>query len=304
MADVASMKQVSYSTGGFGGHDIRTALDAIAAEQFNCVEVGGCGTCFDDWACSARDDAPAPPTGRSLAAFRGELEKRGLSATTVHAPSRTNVLGAPTQAWRTEKVGVLGQYIRFAAELGAGGIVIHGIPNPCFLPKDCDVATMVQPMVDAMRRSLDELVPVAAAAGTRILLENLPYGIDVSIEYPLIAMRQLRPFVEEFPQEHVGLVVDTGHAWTDGFDPAAEIELAGDRLWGVHLQDAPQKEPYDNHWVPGTGDLDWTEIRAALERVGYAGVWTFEVANGRDGAGPSEQARQTRAFATAWIGGD
>ena len=83
-------------------------------------------------------------------------------------------------------------------------------------------------------------------------------------------------------------------------DPVAEIELAGDRLWGTHLQDVDRDEPNDNHWVPTQGGLDWPAICAALERVGYAGVWTFEVFDGLKGESQEELASQTRAVASAW----
>ena len=86
---------------------------------------------------------------------------------------------------------------------------------------------------EATRRSLDELVPVANTTGVRMLLENLPYACH----YPFLVMGELRPLVDAYPEAAVGLVVDTGHAWTSGNDPAAEIRTAGSRLWGTHLQD-------------------------------------------------------------------
>jgi len=294
------MPTFSYSTAGFGDHDVEAALDGIAAAGFTAAELGGCGTCVRDWQCLSRRDAPVPPTGRAAAEFRRVIESRGLRATTLHAPARTNVLGPPEEEWRTDKAAVLANYIRFAGEIGAPGIVIHGIPNPMYLPEDRDVASMTGPMADAMRRSLDELAPVAAGAGVRMLLENLPYVNDVSVEYPLIRIPQLRPFVEEFPAEQVGLALDIGHAWTNAQDPVAAIETAGDRLWGVHLQDVPKDQPNDDHWVPGEGGMDWPGICAALRRVGYAGAWTFEVCYGRKGESPEDLARQTYAVARSW----
>ena len=137
-----------------------------------------------------------------------------------------------------------------------------------------------------------------------MLLENLPYNHDIKAatggDYPLISMRELSTFVEAYPPDQVALVIDTGHAWTDRHDPVAEIEAAGDRLWGTHLQDVDAEEPNDNHWVPTYGGLDWPAICAALRRIEYPGAWTFEVINGRKGESPDELARQTHAVASSW----
>ncbi len=301
------MTKSSYSTAGFKDRDLEAALDGIAAAGFPCIEV------------AAVPHASGPPSGQAAAEVRRQIERRQLLATTLHAPPGYHVLGAPTEDWRQEKVKVLADHLLFAGEIGASGVIIHPIPNPIFLPEGADIKALLVPMEDAVKRSLDELIPVAAEAGVRMLLENLPYALgkadswvmeqapelnaiegDDPIVYPLIAMHQLRPFVDAYPPEQVGLVVDTGHAWTSGIDPVSEIKAAGDRLWGTHLQDVDADRPRDNHWVPTQGGLDWQAIRSALQRVGYAGVWTFEVINGQKGESREELARQTRAVASAW----
>ena len=185
--------------------------------------------------------------------------------------------------------------------MGAAGVVVHGVPNAIFLPKGADVPALVSLMPDAMKRSLDELAPVAADAGVRILLENLPYVNDVPPRpYPLVNMSQLRPFVADYDPDQVGLIVDTGHAWTNGQEPVDEIQTAGDRLWGTHIQDVPRDNPNDNHWAPTQGGLDWQAIRNALQSVNYGGAWTFEVIQGPEDQTPDELAQITRAVATQW----
>lgn len=158
-------------------------------------------------------------------------------------------------------------------------------------------------MEEDARRSLDELSPVAGEAGTRILVENKPYedARDVR-DYPLRSMSDMRRLIDAYPCDQVGLALDTGHAAMAGLDPAAEIELAGERLWGTHLQDVDTERmpPYDNHWVPTRGGIDWNAVRAALERVGYSGAWTFEVFSGQDGESPEQLVTQSRAIADAW----
>ena len=278
------MNRVSYSTLGFGDRDTEAALDSIAAAGFRFTELVG--------------QAPhitTPPVGKALVEFRNHLVARGLCAITVHAPLRRCVLGAPDETWRKEKVAVLADYIRFAAAVEATGIVMHPVPNPIFVP-DATHAAVLNRIRDAVPRSLDELVPIAEETGVRILLENLPYQCD----YAFLTMRELRPLVDGYPGAQVGLVIDTGHAWVLGDDPAEEIRAAGPRLWGTHLQDVAHDAPEDSHWVPTFGGLDWEAILGAFSEVNYAGAWTFEVGRARHGETPEELARETRRIAKHW----
>lgn len=278
------MNQVSYSTLGFEDRDIEAALDSIAAAGFRFTELLG-----------QEPHIVTPPVGKALVEFRNRLTARELHAITVHAPLRHNVLGAPDEAWRKEKVAVLASYIRFAAAVGATGIVIHPVPNPIFVP-DATHPAVPSRIRDAVPRSLDELGPIAEETGVRILLENLPYQCD----YPFLTMRELRPLVNGYPEGQVGLVIDTGHAWVIGNDPAEEIRAAGPRLWGTHLQDVAHDAPQDSHWVPTHGGLDWEAILGTLSEVNYAGAWTFEVHGARYGETPEELARETHRVARHW----
>jgi sugar phosphate isomerase/epimerase len=278
------MSKISYSTAGFVDRDVEAALDSIAAAGFTQAELRG-----------TEPHVAEVPTGKALLDFRSRLESRGFYGCTVHAPAATNVPGAPEEGWRREKVEVLAGYIRFAGGIGGSGVVIHATPNPCFVP-DAEAPDIPQRIHDAILRSLDDLIPVAEQAGTRMLLENLPY----ECQYPLLTMRELRPFVDSYPARALGLIVDTGHAWTMKIDPVEEIRLAGCRLEGTHLQDVDYDDPQDDHWVPTQGGLDWEAIRSALAQINYGGAWTFEPVHGRHGETPTELARICRSVAAAW----
>ena len=277
------MGTISYATLGFQDRSVEAALDRIAEAGFPQAELLG-----------QAPHVAEPPQGAALTRFRNHLESLGLSAT-VHAPLQKNVLGAPDEEWRRERVGVLAGYLAFAGEIGAREIVIHPVPNPCFVPHPDDPAHPAR-MREAARRSLEDLLPLALRSGVRILLENLPYACP----YPLMTMRELRGFVDAYPPEGVGLVVDTGHAAVLGLDPADEIRLAGDRLWGTHLHDMDVQGRQDDHWLPTQGGLDWASIRRALGEVNYRGAWTFEVQNARHGETPEELARVARQIAARW----
>lgn len=276
-----TMKKLSYSTVGFLDRDVEASLDAITKAGFRYVEILG-----------QEPHISEPLSGRALLKFRLRLEQRGLKAS-IHAPLGTNVLGAPDEQWRLEKVKVLADYVRFAGDLGAEEIVIHPIPNPMFVLEP-DNPALPKCMLDAARRSIEELIPIANKAGVRILLENLPYLCN----YPLLTMRDLRLFIDAYPEESVGLTLDTGHAGISKNDPAEEIRIAGNRLCNIHLQDTDLED--DRHWLPTHGVLDWNRILQALSEIQYDNLWTFEVINGRHGENPDELSIASYRIAGSW----
>ena len=278
------MYDISYGTTGFEDRGLEAALDAIAAAGFKQTEILG-----------QEPHLSKPPSGAALTAFYNRSEARGLRARTVHAPLKTHMLGAPVEQWRRENVDVFRVYLRFAGAIGATDVIIHTVPNPQSIPSPDD-PQLPGRIRDAVRRSLDELVPIAGQAGTRILVENMPFRCA----FPFMSMSELRPLVDDYPAAQLGLVLDTGHAWTARLDPADEIRRAGSRLGGTHLQDVDRDAPDDQHWAPTHGDLEWESILAALAEVQYNGPWTFEVCNPRHGESPDELARVVREVADQW----
>ena len=276
------MDDTSYCTVGFNDRDIEAALDAIADAGFPQAEI--------------QSNAPhvsEPLAGKALSGFRARLEARGLRARTMHAPSGRTVLGAPDEDWRREEVALLERYIGFGGDLGITDLVVHPIPNPGFVPNGDDPA--VSGLIkDAVKRSLDDLVPAAERAGIRFNLENLPYECD----YAYLTMKELRPLVDPYPEDQVGLIIDTGHVGVLKNDPVEEITTAGHRLRGTHIHDVVGDD--GDHHAPTHGWLDWGAIMSALADVGYPGPWTFEVVTARGDETPDELARITREVATRW----
>ncbi len=286
-ADTMTRTTVSYSTYALRERELPAALDAILAAGFDSIEL------------SADHGGLGEPSASAAAKIRQQLESRGMTAPTIHALLGDHNPGTPIEPVRRRNVAELADWLRFAGDIGANGMVVHAVPNPMFLPEG-DMAQYTAAMPDAAERSLDELMPIADGAQVRILLENLYYSAGEQIEYPLITMRQLRTFVDSFPAEQLGLVLDTGHAGISRLDPAAEIEAAGERLWGTHLQDIDGEDTHDSHWLPTHGVLDWDVILAALKRINYRGAWTFEVINPRYGESPETLAQLSRVVADEW----
>ena len=279
------MNNTSYSTAGFADRDVEAALDAIAEAGFPQVEVSGRAPHLSE-----------PFTGKTLSEFQDRIYDRGITVRTMHAPSGRTVLGTSDEAWRKQEVELLKSYINFGGELGITDLVVHPIPGPSFVP-DGENPAVPALIGDSVKRSLDDLVPVTQSAGIRINLENLPYRCN----YPYLTMKELRPLVDNYPEESVGLIIDIGHVGILRNDPTEEITVAGNRLCGTHIHDVVGEKDDGDHRPPTLGWLDWDKILKAFADINYTGPWTFEVikpVNEQDT--PEDLAKFTREVASGW----
>ena len=278
------MDNTSCTTALFRDRSLEAALDAIEEAGFPQAEL----------------NASSPHVGtlsdQERSRLRTMLERHSLRARTMHAPARRNVLGAPDEDWRREAVGVLEQFVRLAGSLGVTELVIHPIPNPS-LVSDADDPAVRDGIPQAVRRSLDDLMPTIEDAGVRVTLENLPYFHD----FPLRSMKELRGIVDNYPGESLGLIIDTGHVGVLELDPVEEIRAAGERLHGTHLHDVDIREERLDHRSPTLGNLDWPAMRNAFRDIGYSGPWTSEVTDASHGESPERLALETYEWISTWV---
>ncbi|SCL15021.1 Xylose isomerase-like TIM barrel [Micromonospora nigra] len=95
-----------------------------------------------------------------------------------------------------------------------------------------------------------------------------------------------------------GVLLDTGHAYAAGEDPADVVRRLGDRLWHVHLGDAaPGREDDD---LPLGRLHDARPVLAALDAVGFTGVAAFDLYGAVSDGG--QTGRQAVAESLAHLG--
>jgi sugar phosphate isomerase/epimerase len=244
-------------------HDSRLDRDhlvEIAAHGFEAVEIFATRTHVD-----YHDPAV-------LAELAGHLRDSGLAAHSVHAPiaegltgtvwSGSYSLATSDEPARVAAVNETVAAIRAAASLGAPFVVVHlGVP----LAQQPDGRDNRR---DAARRSLETLVGEAGSIGVRLALEVIPN--------PLSDAERLVTFIEEeLEHPEVGICLDSGHAFLLG-DLAEAIEAVSGHLVTTHLHD--NRRVTDEHLVPFDGKIDWAEAAMTLQKVGYEGVWMFELA--------------------------
>ena len=107
---------------------------------------------------------------------------------------------------------------------------------------------------------------VEAAGDVRVAVEPKPGTAVDGTEQALALCAQV---------DGLGVLLDTGHAYASGEDPAQSVDRLGDLLLHVHLGDA----------APGGGDddlpcgrvHDFTEVVAALDASGFRGCASFDL---------------------------
>jgi sugar phosphate isomerase/epimerase len=254
----------------------RDHLIEIAAHGFETVEIFATRTHFD-----YHDD-------RALAEIEGHLADAQLRAHSIHAPItdglRNGEWGAAysiaTSDDRARRVAVeeTAAAIRAAHRLGARFVVLHlGVPET--LQSDSR-----DNRVDAAIRSVEELHAVAEPLEVRLALEVIPNQIaDASDLVDLLEGR--------LDLSGLGICLDTGHALLLG-DVTDAVETASGHLVTTHLHDNDGKT--DDHLLPFDGAIDWPAVLMAFRKVGYDGVWMFELAALDSPRRVLEQAQQVR----------
>jgi sugar phosphate isomerase/epimerase len=237
----------------------RDHLVEIAAHAFDAVEVFAARDHFDYH------------DRRAAIALAEWLDDTRLSLQSFHAPIALEYangnwrdglsLAAADGPRRKQAVDETRAVLELAAVVPYRVLVVHaGVPEPQGKPGDNHLASMV--------RSLEDLSPVAERVGVRIAVEVIPNAL--SNASALVELLE-----SDIEATGLGLCMDVGHARLMG-DVVDAIENSAGHLITTHLHDNRGRS--DDHLVPGQGVIDWDAALLAFQKVGYDGVWMFELA--------------------------
>jgi sugar phosphate isomerase/epimerase len=120
---------------------------------------------------------------------------------------------------------------------------------------------------DAARRSVEELVELAAAANVRVAVEVIPNPLSG-------AAALVRLIEDQLEGVDVGICLDYGHAHLMG-DLGEAIETLSGHLWTTHVHDNRGKQ--DDHLVPFAGTINWDSAIMETQKIGYDDTMMFEV---------------------------
>ncbi len=194
------------------------------------------------------------------------------------------MISALDEDCRREGVEAIKRSIDLAYKIGVGAIVVHsGMVSPDLSQEKIlrelyeigkgDTAeyqhikqTMVEdrtihapPRVEAVRRSLVELLEHARLFKIRLGLENRFHYFDIP------SPDEMSDFLKLAEPDHLGFIYDVGHAETLdrlGFFPHIDwLDRFSQRIIGVHLHDV---KGVVDHLAPGLSDVDFDMIAPYL----------------------------------------
>lgn len=161
--------------------------------------------------------------------------------------------------------------IEAAAALGADTILfIPGMVNAAFI---ADSPVVSYELV--WERAIETLQALAPVAGKH----RVHIGVEVVWNKFLLSPIEMNLFLDQVGSEWVGLYMDVGNVIPFGY-PEQWIRLCGPRLKKVHFKDF--KMGAGNVEMRGfcdllDGSVNWPEVIAALQEVGYADYCTAEM---------------------------
>ena len=237
----------------------RDHLVEIAAHGFDAVEVFATTSHFD-----YRDKAAATALG-------DWLSDAGLTLNSLHGPIAASYsagrwrepfnLAASDDAARRLAVTETRAALDIAAVVPYRFLVVHaGVVGDGHAVPDNRKSSLV--------RSLEELAPVASEAGVGLAVEVIPNTLSGASA--LVTLIE-----DELDLPPLSICMDVGHARLMG-DVVDAIESCSGHIVTTHLHD--NRGRTDDHLVPGQGVIDWDAATLAFQKVGYDGVWMFELA--------------------------
>ena len=259
-------------------------LDEVAESGYDGVELGPYGYLPTDAAVLAEELA-----ARSLTLVAGY----------VMGPLHT-------EAGRVAALREARDVLRLVSAVGGAylvvipGVITGSGPRTTNGPRSMDDDGLL-----AVARTIRCIAEEAGSVGVRVAFHpHAGSGIETGVDADRL--------LAEVDRDALGLVLDTGHSFYAGDDPATRIRELGSRIVYVHLKDvtpAVLLRATEGGWefwkayragvfCPlGAGGVDFAAVRGALDSVGYSGWLTVEQDADPQGTGrPFEDAVHSRKF--------
>ena len=211
------------------------------------------------------------PNGFDSAEVRDARDQSGLPIHgVVDSRHWQKTLSHPDSAVRAEGVAALETALRDAHAYGASTVLLV----PAVVNGDTSYEVAYQRSQAEIRRVL----PLAEELRVWIALENVWNNFLLS---PVEAAR----YVDEFESPWIGWYFDVGNIVRYGW-PHHWVDALGHRILKVDVKEYSRSKqmetgPWSGFDVPLLeGDCEWGRVAAALDRAGYDGWFTAEIAGG------------------------
>ncbi|MDQ3024467.1 MAG: sugar phosphate isomerase/epimerase, partial [bacterium] len=218
-------------------------LELIASTGFDCVGL------------SHNVEHSGYHTAAGRKDIRRLLDTYGLGLDYIHPPIQSYYdLTSQDEQVRRISVEVAKLSISACAELGGRSVTIHLCNTKNFPENELEDRT-AQGL-----RSLEELLPFAAASNVLFCAENLPNhfsGNNVTLA-----------ILRKYDGEGLYVTLDPNHAWINHEDPMALVRELAPRARATHFCDTFGRN--DSHLLPFTGKVDMPAVARALATSGFS----------------------------------
>jgi sugar phosphate isomerase/epimerase len=168
--------------------------------------------------------------------------------------------------------------LRASSILGSPSCVIHFINNTRWGKQTPEF------LHQTSGEMFDKMIPFAETYKVNIALETFGAAKiqGARIRDFFADPREFKYQFDRLNTQYKTMCVDSGHTheaesfWVP--PPEEMIRILGKDVTILHLHD--NNGHYDDHLLPGQGNINWPAVFESLEDIGYSGVYNFELANG------------------------
>ena len=200
-----------------------------------------------------------------------KADSLGIKCYQAHAPFPSSKYD---EKFNKEIKQVIIRSMEIAAYLGAEIIVVHPIQH---LPYNANVEKLYELNMEFYK----ELIPYCKEFGIKVATENMwhfDFNRNVCLDSVCTDGREFNKYVDDLNSEYITACLDIGHCGLCGRTAQDMLRiLGGKRIGCLHIHDTDNV--HDNHTLPCTMDLDWTDICKTIAEIGYKGHFTFEADN-------------------------
>lgn len=192
-------------------------------------------------------------------AMKASIDSASIKVWSVHLPfSRTLDISVLDDAKRKENVAFMAEMIEQCAMFKPQRLVLHPSSEP--IEED----TRMQRIANA-KQSIAYLKRFADKIGAQLCIENLPRTCLGNTP------EELFEIIKDIPG--IKVCFDTNH-YTKGTTEHFVATL-GKYIGTIHASDFDLVN--ECHWLPTQGNIQWGRLIHDLEKVGYKGVFMYEV---------------------------
>lgn len=200
---------------------------------------------------------------KEIKVLQGAVAKSGVKIHSIIYGGWGKPLSSADEAAGQQAVEDLKVALRSAKELGADALLlVPGVVNPDNRYKD---------VYERSQRRVKSVAPYAEELGVLIAIENVWNNF-------LLSPLEFARYVDEIGSPYVQAYFDVGNVVGAFGFPQDWIRTLGKRIKKIHLKDFKLQ---GRQWVNlRDGDVNWPEVRKALDEIGYEGYMTAELPAG------------------------